>query len=494
MRLHELIRGLFAYAEGNGILDPADREYALNQILWLFKEDAFDFDAEPAEGDIFAVLDELLDIAVQKGLIEQDSVQLRDHFEAKLFDVLMPRPAEIDRRFKELYKKGPKAATEWFYALSKATNYIKTRRIATNLHYTYQKSTYAPLDITINLSKPEKDPRLIAMMAGKEAADYPSCALCMENVGFYGTLDKASRSNHRVVSLDLLRDKGTWGFQYSPYSYFNEHCIVLKKAHVPMNVDKTTFAELVDFVNRFPHYLIGSNAGLPIVGGSILNHYHFQGGRHAFPIEKAKVLYRLRKRGVDVELLDWPLSTIRLVSNNEDRLLDLAGELFDAWKAYSNEGLSIHAQTDKPHNTVTPIVKLDGSNYVMYFVLRNNFAPEDRPYGLFHPREAYFHIKKENIGLIEVMGLAVLPGRLKAELEQIREVLLGNKKASQCPDIAKHADWMKGFAAVPADADGIDSYLKDQVGDVFEKVLEDCGVFKRTDFAAFRGFVEKCVL
>lgn len=494
MRLDELLKSLLAYALKQGILDPVDKEYAVNQLLYLFQIDALDPQAFPVEDDVFSLLDQLLDIAVSHGLIEADTIQLRDHFEAKMFDCLMPRPAEIDRRFRELYKQGPKVATDWFYQLSKATNYIKTKRTDTNIHYKYGKSSYAPLDITINLSKPEKDPKLIAMMLGKETSDYPACALCMENVGFYGTLDKASRSNHRVVSIDLLRDKAAWGFQYSPYSYFNEHCIVLKKAHVPMNVDKTTFAELVDFVNRFPHYLIGSNAGLPIVGGSILNHYHFQGGRHVFPIERAAVLHRFKKHGVDIELLDWPISTIRLIAKNEDRLLDMAGDLLDAWTRYSNKALSLFAQTDKPHNAVTPIVKLDGSNYVMYFVLRNNFAPHDRPYGLFHPREEYFHIKKENIGLIEVMGLAVLPGRLKSELEQTREVLLGNKALSECPDLAKHAAWIQGFDDLPEGVDAIDSYLKDQVGKVFELVLEDCGVFKRDQFAAFRDFVEKAVL
>jgi UDPglucose--hexose-1-phosphate uridylyltransferase len=494
MRLDELLKGLLSYALKQGILDPVDKEYAINQLLYLFKKDALEAHCQEVEGDVFLLLEELLDLAVAQGLIEENSLQLRDHFEAKLFDCLMPRPSEVDRRFRELYKQGPKVATDWFYRLSKATNYIKTRRIDTNIHYQYLNSSYAPLDITINLSKPEKDPKLIAMMAGKEVPDYPSCALCMENVGFYGTFDKASRSNHRVVSIDLLRDKGTWGFQYSPYSYFNEHCIVLKKAHVPMNVDKTTFAELVDFVNRFPHYLIGSNAGLPIVGGSILNHYHFQGGRHVFPIERAAVLHRFKKKGVDIELLDWPLSTIRLTAKNEDLLLDMAGDLLDAWTRYSNPPLSLFAQTDKPHNAVTPIVKLDGSSYVMYFVLRNNYAPPNRPYGLFHPRDEYFHIKKENIGLIEVMGLAVLPGRLKAELEQTREVLMGDKSLSACPELAKHAPWIRSFEQIPTNQEDIDAYLQDQVGKVFEQVLEDCGVFKRDQFAAFREFVEKAVL
>ncbi len=487
--IQTLLNQLLQYSLQNDILALDDKEYAINQLLQLFRLDAFTPLENIEQPDFYQLLDDLVDYALNTGLIASNVEPLRDNFEAKMMDCFLPRPSEINRIFRDLYKKGPKVATDWFYRLSKATNYIKTQRVKKNIEYKYT-GKYAPLDITINLSKPEKDPKLIALQAGLTNANYPACALCMENVGFYGTLDKAPRSNHRVVSLTLNHEKNAWGLQYSPYSYFNEHCIVLKKAHIPMKVDHDTFAELLDFVNQFPHYLIGSNAGLPIVGGSILNHYHFQGGRYDFPIESARVVHRLKRHGVEVEVLDWPVSVVRLVGSNENQLLDLADQLFEAWKKYSNPRLQLFSQTDQPHNTVTPIVKLVGSKYHFYLVLRNNYAPTDRPYGLYHPREAYFHIKKENIGLIEVMGLAVLPGRLKAELDAIREHFKSPKNLDTDPLLQKHRDWIEALTSRPEDPLAWEAYLRQEVGKVFELVLEDCGVFKSQDRAEFIRFVE----
>ncbi|MFA5006013.1 MAG: UDP-glucose--hexose-1-phosphate uridylyltransferase [Candidatus Izemoplasmatales bacterium] len=490
--LNELVR----YAADERILDPADREYAINALLFLYRLDSFAAEKIAGTVDFFATMDGLIAHALERGLIEADVEPLRDNFEAKLMDCFLPRPAELDRRFKQLLQEDGDAtsATAWFYRLSKATNYIKTARIAKNINYVYE-GQYGPLDITINLSKPEKDPKLIALAKLKSTEGYPKCALCMENVGFYGTLEKAPRANHRVISLTLNGETDGWGLQYSPYAYFNEHCIVLKKEHVPMKVDRTTFFELVDFVDRFPHYLIGSNAGLPIVGGSILTHYHFQGGNYVFPIESARTIATFAGEGVKAEVLDWPMSVVRIEGTNPEKVVDAVDRLYEAWKHYEHPALGILRETEGvPHNTVTPILRRTGPNrevYVFYVVLRNNRATADRPYGLFHPREEYFHIKKENIGLIEVMGLAVLPGRLKAELDQIRKCLLEGIDPSTIPDLEKHLPWIGTLALPKREPEAADGYLKAEVGRVFERVLEDCGVFKTESRDSFLDFVER---
>lgn len=485
--INSLLNQLIAYAKQENLLKTADVEYATNQLLYLFRQTAFVPETLVGTITFFPVMDALLSYAVQTGIIG-DTDPERDNFEGKLMDVFLPRPSELDRKFQTLYQASPMAATQYFFELSQKSNYIKTSRIAKNITYKYE-GKYAPLDITINLSKPEKDPKLIALQSLFASEQYPKCALCMENVGFYGTLEKAPRSNHRVINLTLHHEINEWGFQYSPYAYFNEHCIVLKKAHIPMKVDAETFAELIDFVNQFPHYLIGSNAGLPIVGGSILNHYHFQGGRYAFPIEAARVLKKWKKRHVDVELLDWPLSVIRIVGENENHVLDMVNRLFEAWKTYDNPMLSLFSHTSEDHNTVTPIVNIQNGKYQFYVVLRNNRATEERPYGIFHPRESLFHIKKENIGLIEVMGLAVLPGRLESELREIADCLKSNTNPSTRPALVKHATWISGMKPTG----DITTYLRQEVGRIFELVLEDCGVFKSTDYASFERFVEDAI-
>lgn len=493
MSIQFLLSQLIAYAKSHHLLNPDDYEYAVNQLLFLFKLDSFVETPIDEPIDFYVLLNELIDYALNKGLIEDNIEALRDNFEAKMMDSFLPRPSELNRQFYDIYKQAPKKATDFFYDLSKATNYIKTQRIANNITYRYQ-GHYADLDITINLSKPEKDPKTIALLKHSTSENYPACALCMENVGFYGTVEKAPRSNHRVISLSLNHEKNAWGFQYSPYAYYNEHCIILKKIHEPMRVDTTTFRELIDFINKFPHYLIGSNAGLPIVGGSILSHYHFQGGRYDFPIESARVLHTIKKRGVRLEILDWPLSVIRVCGKNEFDVLDWVDTLFNAWQHYTNQDLNILAKTDEFHNTITPIVKLVNNEYQFYIVLRNNIVTKERPYGLFHPRDAYFHIKKENIGLIEVMGLAVLPGRLKTELDLIKMVLLKTTDIESHESLEKHRPWIEQIQEKYIDFSDVDQLLRDEVGLVFEKVLEDCGVFKSQDLDEFVRFLEKSAI
>jgi len=486
------INCLLEYALREGFISTHDIEYAINQVLYLLKQETFQREIISDEIDYFQIMDKILNEASNAGLIKSNSIQEYDHFEAKLIDCFLPRPSELDAKFRLLYKKAPVFATDDFYRFSQKTNYIKTRRNQLNIDYLYQ-GKYAPLDISINLSKPEKDPLKIALNRHSDETTYPKCALCMENVGFYGNDVISSRSNHRVISLTLNHEKDAWGFQYSPYAYFNEHAIILKKAHIPMQVNETTFMELIDFINQFPHYFIGSNAGLPIVGGSILNHYHFQGGRAAFPIEKARVLAKYKKHHVEVEVLDWPLSVIRVIGQNENKVLDMVNQIFEVWKQYSNPDCSIFAHTDSPHNTVTPIVKLDGANYQFYVVLRNNYTTKERPYGLFHPRDEYFHIKKENIGLIEVMGKAILPGRLKHELDEIKTILSKQNTIDDYPDLEGHRAWIETLQKNDFDVLHLDQYLEDQVGVVFEKVLEDCGVFKTEHRQDFLNFVQKAI-
>jgi len=490
--INRLVNELAQYALNRQILNPSDFDYAINGVLYLLKLNTFVPENIDEDPDFFQVMKEILAYAGEQKIIDAESESESDNFEAKLLDCFMMRPSEIDRRFRQLYKDNPLLATNWFYDLSRNTNYIKTERIKKNITYQYD-GKYAPLDITINLSKPEKDPKKIALKpTGPDG--YPACALCAENVGYYGTEAKAPRSNHRIVSLSLNGAENAWAFQYSPYSYFNEHCIVLSKIHTPMRVDFDTFCELIDFINQFPHYIIGSNAGLPIVGGSILSHYHFQGGRYTFPLEHAHVLKAYRKRKVTVEVLKWPLSVIRVISTDARVVVDMVNKLFENWKDYTNEDLGIFAETDgERHNTITPIVRYIDGEYHFYVVLRNNIATKERPYGVFHPRDEWFHIKKENIGLIEVMGLAVLPGRLQGELNQIKECLLQKTDPAAFPELEKHLPWMEELKTKTFDSDSIDELLRDEVGQIFEHVLEDCGVFKEKDIDEFCRFVEDTV-
>ncbi|XFA99571.1 galactose-1-phosphate uridylyltransferase [Candidatus Izemoplasma sp. B36] len=489
--INKKINELIKYAKANLYLGLDDEYYVANKLIYLLKLNQFEWIPVEEELDFFEIIEPMLDYAFENNIIESNSTISRDAFESKIIDCVMPRPSELTRMFRKHYKSGPLTATTFFHNLSIASNYIKTKRIAKNIKYIYE-GKYAPLEITINLSKPEKDPKdILKQSLNKDK--YPICPLCMENVGVYQSTSLAPRSNHRVVSLNLNHEKETWGIQYSPYAYFNEHMIVLRKEHSNMYVNEKTFAELVDFINKFPHYLIGSNAGLPIVGGSILGHHHFQGGRYDFPIEKARVLQKYKKRKVEIEILDWPMAAIRVSSNNENALLDMVSDIYKAWYKYENKDLQIYSKTEEDHNTVTPILKLNGAKYNFYIVLRNNYSTKEKPYGLFHPREELFHIKKENIGLIEVMGLAILPGRLVKELDLIEDCLINNKDPKTFNELEKHLDWINHLKEMNIPNEQINETLKKEVGRIFEEVIEDCNVFKYgTNEDLFR-FIEKII-
>jgi UDPglucose--hexose-1-phosphate uridylyltransferase len=483
------INQLISYGINNGLLTEDDTFYAVNRILKLLNLNSFIKIAEFEEISFLAIMKDILDYSLENHILESNTITARDAFEAQIVDCLLPRPSELNRTFYQKYKTGPLTATNYFHDFSVATNYIKTERNKQNLKYKYQ-GKYAPLDITINLSKPEKDPLDIK----KQATDneiYPLCPLCMENVGVYQSTSLAPRTNHRVISLTLNHEKDKWGLQYSPYAYFDEHLIVLKKEHSPMYVNQTTFAELIDFINKFPHYLIGSNAGLPIVGGSILNHHHFQGGKYDFPIEKSLTLDKFKKRRIEVEVLDWPMAAIKIISNNENHVLDMANQIYEYWLNYSNEEINIFAKTDEIHNTVTPIVKLDGANYNFYMIFRNNYSNEEFPYGMYHPNPSHFHIKKENIGLIEAMGMAILPGRLLEELELIKKVIISKENIENYPELIKHKEWFDSLK--DKEIEDWDQFLKLEVGRIFEEVLEDCNVFKYGKKQDFIDFVKKAI-
>jgi len=487
--INKRINQLIQYGLSHQLLKEDDKYYAVNRLLDIFKLRKFSWE-QTEEASLEDIMDEIFDYAFSQKMIDNDTVTERDAFEAKLIDCLLPRPSELNHIFRSYYKKSPQQATKFFHDFSIKTNYIKTKRIEKNKHFQYP-GKYGHLDITINLSKPEKDPLTIKKM-NQNQEQYPICPLCMENVGVYQTSSLAPRANHRVVSLSLNNEKDAWGMQYSPYAYFNEHLIVLRKDHSQMYVNEKTFSELIDFVNKFPHYLIGSNAGLPIVGGSILSHHHFQGGRHHFPIEDARVLRTYKTHRVKVEILDWPMAAIRLVGNNENKLLDVMEYMFKAWQNYHNESLNIFAHTDEPHQTITPIVKLDGLKFNVYMVFRNNYTNKERPYGLFHPDPTRFHIKKENIGLIEVMGMAILPGRLLNEIDLIKEVLLNKVDVNDYPELEKHQAWIEKLQKEDL-PDDVDHFLRMEVGRIFEAILEDCNVFKFGSNEDFISFVEKAI-
>jgi UDPglucose--hexose-1-phosphate uridylyltransferase len=425
------------------------------------------------------ILGSLVEDAVNRGVIEDDT-ESRDIFDTRLMAALTPFPHEVRDRFREKYAQSPQAATEWYYSFSKATNYIRTDRIKKDRKWIYE-GKYGALDITINLAKPEKDPKAIAKARNTLSTNYPACQLCMENEGYAGRIGHPARGNHRLIPLELNGED--WFLQYSPYSYYNEHCIAFNSRHIPMKVDRAAFRKLLDFVTLFPHYFIGSNADLPIVGGSILSHDHFQGGRYEFAMARAEVEEELNFEGyedVRAGIVAWPLSVIRLRGKEAERLTDLADNILKAWRAYSDPSVFVFAETDgEPHNTITPIARRRGSDYELDLVLRNNITTEEHPLGLFHPHAELHHIKKENIGLIEVMGLAVLPSRLKNELEEVKKTLVSGEEPKS--SIALHAEWMNKLREKYSfTEDNADQIIQNEVGAVFERVLEDAGVFKRT--------------
>ncbi len=478
---------LVRYGIGCGLIEQADACYVKNRLLEILR-----LDEAPAEEEIHAALPELLaaltDDAVQRGLTG-GSVTERDLFDTKLMGALTPYPHEVRAEFARRYAVSPEAATDWFYRFSQDTNYIRRDRIARDLKWKYA-SPYGALDITINLSKPEKDPRDIAAAKAAPQSGYPRCLLCAENEGYAGRGNHPARQNHRILPLTL--DGSQWYLQYSPYVYYNEHCIALNAEHRPMHIDGVTFRRLLDFVTIFPHYFIGSNADLPIVGGSILSHDHFQGGRYRFAMEEAPVEREVRFAdfpAVRAGVVRWPMSVIRLTSADRAQLLALAERILARWRGYSDPEAGVFAETDGvPHNTITPIARRRGADYELDLVLRCNITTPELPLGVFHPHPELHHIKKENIGLIEVMGLAVLPARLKKELEGVRTAILTGADLRQDETLGKHADWVdelrQRYDFTPENTEDI---LRQEVGAVFTRVLEDAGVFKRND-AGQRAF------
>ena len=492
----EAISKLISYALHTGLIQPCETTWAVNTVLDALKLDSF-AGPEPRDEavELAPVLEALLDDAHQRGVLEEDSVVYRDLFDTELMGRLTPRPAQVIERFQALCREDPKKATDWYYQFSQDTNYIRRDRIAKDMQWK-APTEYGELDITINLSKPEKDPKAIAAARNLPASNYPRCQLCAENEGYAGRVNHPARQNHRIVPITI--NGSPWFLQYSPYVYYNEHCICLNREHVPMKIDRACFAKLLDFVGQFPHYFVGSNADLPIVGGSILAHDHFQGGRYTFAMEKAPVETPFAFPGfgdVRAGIVKWPMSVVRLTAADPARLIELADRILTSWRGYTDEKAVIYAETGgEPHNTITPIARRRGSDYELDLVLRNNLTTEEFPLGLYHPHPELHHIKKENIGLIEVMGLAVLPARLKAELAAVADALVSGADLRSSELTEKHADWAEAFAPrYTITRENALEIVQRETGLVFAQVLEDAGVYKRTaeGKAAFLRFLEQ---
>lgn len=489
----QTVRDLIAYAETCGLADARDRVYFENRLMEKLKISAFENAGEPNERPLEEMLGELCDYAVANGVIPDNGVTGRDLFDTELMGVLTPLPSKVIDEFNRRYAQSPEAATDWYYSLACNSDYIRTYRVRRDLKWTYA-GKYGTLDITVNLSKPEKDPKAIAAAKLQKQTGYPKCALCRENEGFAGSLTQAARASHRLIPLTL--DGKQWYLQYSPYVYYNEHCIVLSGEHTPMKIDRSTFVKQLDFITYLPHYFLGSNADLPIVGGSILTHDHMQGGHYTFAMERAEIGIPLTFAGFDgirAGIVNWPMSVIRLRGADRDRLTDLADRILSAWRAYSDPAAMVLAETDgEKHNTVTPIARRRGSDYELDLVLRNNLTTPEHPLGLYHPHADKHNIKKENIGLIEVMGLAVLPARLKNEMSILAGLLAEGKDPAADERVAKHAEWVGRFAAnYSFTKENAEDILRQEIGRTFEGVLEDAGVYQCTDEGreAFLRFV-----
>lgn len=500
------IAKLVQYGLETGLIEREDAICTANRVLELLCMDALEEDAEQAVlsyetgnpgivDELPQILGDICDYAYEHKILEENTVGYRDLFDTKVMSLLVDRPSNVIRRFQELYREDPKKATDFYYKFSQDTDYIRRYRIARDRKWVSQ-TEYGDLDITINLSKPEKDPKAIAAAKLAKQTSYPKCLLCMENEGYAGRLNHPARQNHRIIPVTVNGSR--WGFQYSPYVYYNEHCIVFNSQHVPMKIERATFAKLLDFVKQFPHYFVGSNADLPIVGGSILSHDHFQGGCYEFAMAKAPVEKKVTFAGyedVEAGIVKWPMSVIRISSEDTGRLIDLADKILGAWRGYTDEAAFILAETDgEPHNTITPIARKRGDKFELDLVLRNNITTEEHPLGVYHPHAELHHIKKENIGLIEVMGLAVLPARLKDELDHLKEAMAEGRDVSGDEELGKHADWVAELKEKYGSfhKDTIDKVIEDEVGLVFSRVLEHTGVYKRTPEgqAAFQRFVD----
>ncbi|MCX4268541.1 MAG: UDP-glucose--hexose-1-phosphate uridylyltransferase [Lachnospiraceae bacterium] len=495
MQVNQAVKNLVEYGVQTGLLEEADRIYATNQILAKLGLEEYEEPDAMQQMELEEILKVLLDFACEKGLTE-DSVVYRDLFDAKLMNCLMMRPSEVQRKFWELYREDPKKATDYFYKLSQDSDYIRRYRIQKDRKWTVE-TEYGTLDVTINLSKPEKDPKAIAAAKLAKQSGYPKCLLCKENEGYAGRVNHPARDNHRIIPITINQTQ--WGFQYSPYVYYNEHCIVFNGEHIPMKVDRDAFRKLFDFIRLFPHYFIGSNADLPIVGGSILSHDHFQGGNYEFAMAKAPIEIPITIPGyedVEAGIVKWPLSVIRIRHKEEERLIDLADYILKVWREYTDKEAYIFAETDgEPHNTITPIARMKEGVFELDLTLRNNITTEECPLGLYHPHNELHHIKKENIGLIEVMGLAVLPARLKEEMELLEDYILEGKEIRSSEVLEKHADWVEEFLPNYSEItkDTIEGILKEEIGQVFRRVLEDAGVYKCTKEGreAFLRFIKK---
>ncbi len=500
MNIYESINMLAGYGLATGLVESEDLVYTKNRLLELFALDGFENEAQSQEipqvktEQLESILKSLLDYAVEKKFIE-DSIVYRDLFDTKIMSCLVCRPSEVQKKFRALYAESSKKATDWYYKFSQDTDYIRRYRVCRDLKWK-TKTDYGEIDITINLSKPEKDPKAIAAARNAKQGGYPACLLCKENEGYAGRVNHAARQTHRIIPVELNGKK--FGLQYSPYVYYNEHCIVFSFDHVPMKISADTFRYLFDFIKLFPHYTVGSNADLPIVGGSILSHNHFQGGNYKFAMASAPVEETFEIENfsdVKCGIVKWPMSVIRLDAKNPERAVLLAEKILSAWKNYSDESAFIFAETDgEEHNTITPIARKNGDDFEIDLVLRNNITTKENPLGVFHPHAELHHIKKENIGLIEVMGLAVLPSRLKTELSDLAKAILEKRDFKNDESLGKHFDWVQEFLPGYADINesNVEKILQDEVGIVFAKVLEDAGVFKRNAEGkkAFEKFIK----
>ena len=514
--IQERILELTEYGLVTGLVEPEDRRFTINRLLELFHLDELDDEVaaayakrtpmtqESAEAALEGILNEMLDYAAEDGLMPEDTITYRDLFDTKIMSMLVPRPSEVIKKFQALYQISPKGATDYFYKLSRDTNYIRRYRIKKDQKWTAD-TEFGTLDITINLSKPEKDPKAIAAAKLAKQSGYPKCLLCKENEGYAGRVNHPARQNHRIIPVTI--NHSDWFFQYSPYVYYNEHCIVFNAEHTPMKIEKATFGKLLDFVEQFPHYFVGSNADLPIVGGSILSHDHFQGGHYEFAMAKAPVEKELTFKGfedVKAGIVKWPMSVIRISAPQKERLIELADKILLAWRGYTDEDAFIFAETEgEPHNTITPIARKRGNDYELDLVLRNNITTEEHPLGVYHPHAKLHHIKKENIGLIEVMGLAVLPARLKDEMAALEQAILDGAEIREDEVLAKHADWVEkflpkyGFTAGSGlegeiTPEKLHEIIQTEIGLVFKEVLLDAGVYKCTEEGrkAFQKFVD----
>lgn len=493
MKIETYIDSLVSYAMNHGLAEPVDHQVLTNRLLDLLHKDDYEPSDEPQTEDLEEILAGILDYAVANGLCD-DGITARDIFDTRIMGAVTPMPREVIRTFREKYAESPVEATDWYYRFSCDTDYIRRYRIAKDMRWKYP-SPYGEMDITINLSKPEKDPKAIAAAKNAPQTAYPKCQLCRENEGYAGRMNHPARANHRIVPIEICG--ANWCLQYSPYVYYNEHCIVFNAEHVPMKIDRSAFDKLLDFVRVFPHYFVGSNADLPIVGGSILSHEHFQGGHYTFAMETAEIEKEVSFAGyedVSAGIVKWPMSVIRLTGKDPARISELADKILTVWRGYSDESVGVVAFSDgEPHNTITPIARRRGEDYELDLVLRCNITTEEHPLGVFHPHADKHHIKKENIGLIEVMGLAVLPSRLKKELTDLAQAIVDGKDVASDEVLSKHAPWVEDLKKqYTFTQDNAMDILMQETGKVFAAVLEDAGVYKNTDQgrAAFVAFVD----